>query len=398
MATQSFAVPVVSFRHLDTPTTAGGHRDYYAVVKASDLPDLSNWRKINVRDPKLRGIVPDKIRGGLENNPDIFVFMNRGLVISAADVRFDNKKNVVVITLTDPNLHGLLDGGHSYNIIQEGTSEGDTVHVKVEILTGFSRDEITDVVDARNTSNQVKDESLMNLQGEFAELKKALSTQPYFKDIAWKEYETDEESNPKPIDIRDIISVLMCFDRTNFSDSAHPINAYRSKAAALDHFKNHKSDFKKLYPLADELLRLHDEIALALPELYNKSRKNAGLSGGKFGNLTGVVVYKGKRKAKLAFTGKESEYGVPAGFVYPILGAFRAILVGENGKFMWPEKADPVVMLNNGLGLKLAQVLGNNALEVQNPSKTGKSPNLWQNLYTEARALSLELQLSQLRK
>lgn len=397
MSTQSFAVPVVSFRHVETPVSAGGHRDYYAIVKASDLPNFSEWRKINVRDPRLRGIVPDKIRGGLENNPDLFVFMNRGLVVSAADVRYDNKKNVAVITLNDPNLHGLLDGGHSYNIIQEGASEADTtVHVKVEILTGFSRDEITDVVDARNTSNQVKDESLMNLQGEFSDLKKALSAQPYFNDIAWKEFETDDEGNPKPIDIREIISVLMCFDRTNFTDSVHPINAYRSKAAALTHFKDHKGDFKKLYPLADQFLRLHDEIALALPELYNKSRKNAGLSGGKFGNLTGV--YKGKRKAKLAYTGKETEYGVPAGFIYPILGAFRALLVEKDGKFTWPGNVDPVAMLNNGLGLSLAQVLGNNALEVQNPSKTGKSLNLWQNLYTEARALSLELQLSQLRK
>ena len=48
--------------------------------------------------------------------------------------------------------------------------------------------------------------------------------------------------------------------------------------------------------------------------------------GGKFGKLTGVTTYNGKRKAQLMFTGKESKYGVPAGFVYPVLGAFRALL------------------------------------------------------------------------
>jgi len=32
------------------------------VVDVRDLPDLSEWRKINVRDPKMTGAVPNRIR------------------------------------------------------------------------------------------------------------------------------------------------------------------------------------------------------------------------------------------------------------------------------------------------------------------------------------------------
>src|SRR5262249_8799985 len=120
-------------------------------------------------------------------------------------------------------------------------------------------------------------------------------------------------------------------------------------------------------------------------------RKSDGdVSGGKFGRLTGVTVYKGTTTAKLYFSQDTSSYGVPAGFIYPILGAFRSLLVEKNGRYTWATGIDPVKLLNNGLGVQLATVLGNFALEAQNPSKTGKSPNVWQSCYDRARLYYLE--------
>jgi hypothetical protein len=171
---ENFSFPAVSFRHLETPFQKQ-YRDYYAVVDCRDLPDLRNWRQINVRDPKLRGAVPSAIREGFRDQPDVFVFMNRGLVIAAENVVYDNKTGKITLTLTKPLLHGVLDGGHSYDIIRMESQGLDAPrYVKVEFLTGFSGDDITNVVDARNTSNQVKDESLMNLAGKFNDLKDAL--------------------------------------------------------------------------------------------------------------------------------------------------------------------------------------------------------------------------------
>ena len=167
--------PVVSFRHVETPFQKQGYRDYVAVVDIHDLPDLVGWRKINVRDPKLSGAVPKAIRESVRDNPELFLFLNRGIVLSVESASFNNQNSRVTLTLSNPNLHGLLDGGHTYNILlEERESLDEPQYVKVELLEGFKQEEIPTLVDARNTSNQVRDQSLMNLQGEFERLKKAI--------------------------------------------------------------------------------------------------------------------------------------------------------------------------------------------------------------------------------
>src|SRR2546427_813464 len=164
MKSESFTIPVVSFRHLDTPFTKTGYKDYFAIVRVKDLPDLGAWRRINVRDPKLTGSVPKKISNGYKDYPELFVFMNRGIVLAAHSVSFDNKTNEMTIKMTNPAAHGLLDGGHTYNIVRGENDLDFEQYVKIEILEGFDDEDIPNLVDARNTSNQVKDESLMNLR------------------------------------------------------------------------------------------------------------------------------------------------------------------------------------------------------------------------------------------
>ncbi|MEX2164408.1 MAG: AIPR family protein [Sulfuricaulis sp.] len=388
----SFSFPAISFRHLETPFNKQGYRDYFAIVDIKDLPDLSDWRKINVRDPKLTGAVPEAIRQSLHDNPDMFLFMNRGIVLSVESVSFDNKKSAVTVGLRDRNLHGLLDGGHTYKIlVHEREGLDYPQYVRVELLEGFKQDDITNVVDARNTSNQVRDESLMNLAGEFEKLQKALKGAPYHDLIAYKEYEENPNGTPKPIDVRDVIAILTAFDREHFSSENHPINAYRSKAACLQHFKVNMKSYEKIYPLARDILELYDYIHLRLPDLYNTVRGKGGdVAGGKFGRLTGVTTYKGKRKAELLFIGKESSYGVPSGFVYPMLGAFRAILEEKGGRYIWGKNLDPVKLLEGQLGQKLADTIGNFALDAKNPSKTGKSPLVWQACYQAAEVTYLK--------
>lgn len=389
---KSISFPVVSFRNVETPFTKKGLKDYYCVVNTKDLPDLSSWRQINVRDPKLTGAVPRAIREGM-NNPDLFLFMNRGLVLAVDSIRYDNQTGKATISLSDPKLHGLLDGGHSYNIIVEETPNLQfDQFVKIEILEGFESDDIAHVVDARNTSNQVRDESLMNLSGDFEPLKKALSSTSYFHKIAFKEFEIDDVTgDPKPIDVREIIAILTAFDADHFNDKVHPINTYRSKAACLKHFKEHIKSYKKIYPLAKEILALHDHIQAELPGLYNEVRgQNGDVSGGKFGKLTGVGVYDGNRHSELHFINAKSKYAVPAGFVYPILGAFRALLEEKDGRYYWGKELNPLKLIKGELGKKLADTIGNFALEAQNPSKTGKSPLVWQACYQSAELMYLK--------
>lgn len=390
-APSRFKFPVSSFRHLETPFKKQGYRDYFAVLELKDLPDLSGWRKINVRDPKLTGAVPNAIREGVKEQPEMFLFMNRGIVLAVDSVSFDSTTSILTITMRDPDLHGLLDGGHTYNILlEERESLEEPQYVKLEILEGFNPDEIANLVDARNTSNQVRDQSLMNLREEFEKLKKAISGRPYENLIAFKEHEVDKDGNAKPIDVREVIAILTAFDKDHFDDKVHPINAYRSKAACLQHFQANKKSYEKIYPLANDILELYDHIQLNLPDLYNKVRGEHGdVVGGKFGKLTGVTTYKGKRKAQLLFIGKESNYGVPAGFVYPMLGAFRALLEEKSGRYVWGKGFEPLKLLKGKLGETLAETIGNFALDARNPSKTGKQPLVWRSCYQAGQVVYL---------
>ena len=72
------------------------------MVNVSDLPDLSEWRRINVRDPKLTGSVPNRIRASISDYPDLFAFMNRGIVLSVESVQFDNKTGKLTIVYVIP--------------------------------------------------------------------------------------------------------------------------------------------------------------------------------------------------------------------------------------------------------------------------------------------------------
>ena len=127
---------------------------------------------------------------------------------------------------------------------------------------------------------------------------------------------------------------------------------------------------------------MYDLIQLHLPDLYNTARAKRGdVSGGKFGHLTGVTKHKGSRKANLLFLDRESDYTVPTGFIYPMLGAFRALLEEKRGRYVWGKGIDPEVLLLGELGETLAETIGIFARDERNPSKTGKSPLVWQSCY-----------------
>lgn len=72
------------------------------------------------------------------------------------------------------------------------------------------------------------------------------------------------------------------------------------------------------------------------------------------------------------------EVSSPNGFIYPILGAFRALVEEKNGEYAWK---NPFVLLEKtGADLvestvSMSRSLGNN------PQSVGKDVNIWKTLY-----------------
>jgi hypothetical protein len=384
MATTTLSVPVFSLRRIETPyERQHGYKNYLAVVDARNLPDLNEWREINVRDAKVRGRVPSAIRESFTANKDQFLFMNRGLVVAAQKVEFREmgSRKVMDLIMKDPAIHGLLDGGHTYRVVTETVKnlgeDEDPRFVRVEVITGFGREEINEVVEGRNTSNQVKDESLANLNEAFDPIKDILKKEKYFDLIAWKEYEEQEDGKPKPIDIRDIISYLVAFDNSSFSSTTQPIIAYADKRACLRHFLRNAPHFERLYHLLPDILKVWDQIHSNWQDWYNEGREEEAGIRGRFGKLTAVTV---DSDSKLYFAGGKANYRMPEAYKYPILGALRAAVSSSAKRNPATWRTNPFDLMKE-TGQQLTNIVGNSVRATNNPNKVGKDAGTWSSCY-----------------
>jgi hypothetical protein len=383
MSSTLIKFPAISFRRIVGPNDDVRGRMYIAILNVKDIPvDLNDWRKLNPRDPKTSSGVAMKIKATLEDNPEAFFLKNRGITLMVEKVDFDNQRNEVSIEMTDPNINGLLDGGHTFKVIRnylEGLSKEEiqelNAFVRIEILEGINDiEEAVGIVESRNTSTQVKEQSIEELKKNYEEIKNVLRGQPYAESIAYKEFELLDDGSKKNIDIKDILSYLVCFDVESFTGEKHPIKAYSTKASVVQHFRDNQDRMLKFIPLLPSILELRDFIYMELPEAYNHS-------GGKFGGLTGVIELSSKarmHKEKLPFTGKESNYRIPSSFIYPMLASFRNLVEVKEDKCIW--KANPVKIfreLKNDLAIRL----GEQAKELRNPNKLGKDSATWGRCY-----------------
>ena len=382
-----FTLSAHSFRTLPTPLeTSHGIRTYQCIVPVDSIPDqFSEWLAVNAREASLAGKVPKAIRSTLDEEPENFVAFNRGLTVLAKSVNYDNQSHRISLALDDKVNHGILDGGHTLAVIldrrdnqaEEPGEEDDTAYCRLEVMTGVPADMIRDLVEARNTSRQVATKSLMNLAGRFQELQKAIG--PSITDVvSWRENQDGE------VDVREVVALLTAFDGTHYDDTHHPIVAYTGKEACLTHFETNPVCYEKLYPVAKDILRLWDEIQAVVPDQYNKEE------GGRFGGLKACDPLKKARR--LPIIGGQSVYPFPSGYLYPIVAAFRSMLVESNGVYGWGKSIDPCRVVRDGLANRIfSGPVVNSIKSYRNPNRTGKDANVWGLAYQMAENYFLRL-------
>ena len=99
------------------------------------------------------------IKDSLFANDGQFHPKNRGIILSAKRVRYDNRLQEVTIEFEDESCHGNIDGGHTYKIILENKDKVLDQYVQFEVMTGVEA-MIADVAEARNTSVAVDAKSM----------------------------------------------------------------------------------------------------------------------------------------------------------------------------------------------------------------------------------------------
>ena len=198
------------------------------LVNVNDLPDNINL-KTNPRVQNMNTKTVQKIKEGLMTDNQAFHLLNRGIVLSAGTVKHDTVNGNLIVNFDDFEVHGNIDGGHTYKVILENRSKmNHEQFVKIEILTGIE-DIFEDVAAARNTSVQVKDSAIAELKKKFEFIKDSISSEPYANNIAYKDNED------KDIDIKEIISILTMFN----------IESYPGRDSMPTKSFNHTQNFGK---------------------------------------------------------------------------------------------------------------------------------------------------------
>lgn len=245
--------------------------------------------------------------------------------------------------------------------------------VKFEVITKAPSDWIAEMAGGLNTSVQVQPMSLDNLAGDFDWLKKIVEKQPYKDEIAWRENEDKE------FDARDLVSLLTCFNVDlfpNVSDT-QPVVAYEKKSAALRLFEDedNKESYKRLAPIVNDILILHDIIRADARSHWNEE-------GGSFGKL--AFVEHRSKKFYLPFTQEMVEYRLMSGALYPILAAFRWMVQPSKrtGNLQWRGGFKAVKNLWQDSAVELLKMTKTASDELgRNPNAVGKSRNHWANLF-----------------
>ena len=354
-------------------------RRYYAVVPVCAIPsEWANWLEVNAREATEKGKVPHAIRETLSERPEWFSAFNRGLTVVAKWVEYDNSTREITLRFDDQDFHGVLDGGHTLKAILDSREDLDGAlqegHCNVEIFTGLAEEDIPSVVEARNTSKQVASKSLTHLQGRFSDLQDALGDELVDR-ISWFENDDGE------MDVRELIGILTALDPGH--GTTPPVVAYSGKEQCLKQFRQRPEDYKMLYGIAIDALKMWDSIQFYLPSQYNQKGPEPGTSG-KFGRLTGVTH--SPRKPKwLPFIGKSTEYSTPTGYIYPVLSAFRAMLVEENGLWTWGKGINPIQLIKDGVAADIfIRSVRESINTYRNANRTGKDIQAWNTAYLVA--------------
>lgn len=359
---------------------------YYLLVNMRDLPhDIP--LDVNPRVPKMGTNVAKRLVQAVTEPETDFYINNRGIVISAKSLSLNSSDAEVTIDLGDQDndddryAYGILDGGHTYTAIIENINEIPAEidkFVRVEVITNVTN--ITRLSDARNTSVQVSDIALFNLEESFEDVREAVKNEVYADKIAYK----DNES--KSINIAELLRLMYAFDIEKYTDdSTAPIQSYSGKAQVFKRYKEaYNTDFyKSLTKQIPILVKLYDIIERELSNKYNEYKKNLGTTSPKFGLVKGVTSLE---KAKhTTFLRKEMHYDISSGYIYPIFGAFRALLRfdEENKKVFW--LFDPITIWDE-IGTSLAQ---NTFESSNNPQLAGKDKQLWLSNYRIVETQSL---------
>jgi len=387
-------------RHLEEgePESQTQIKSHYLFIPLKSLP-LTIPTTPNPRQPNLLAKPCKQMMKTLEEEPERFTDYNRGLLLIADKVHFvhengDAKKIIVDFGVDEEGIPkgGLVDGGHTYAVLKEkiGDESLAELPIFVTIIEGVT-DFASPLARARNTSVQVKENSMANLEEQFEPIKQALGD--YNNKVIY--YENENLANDgAAFPIEELVGLMTALNTDIYGKDSQPTIVYTGVSTCLNKWMNKKnrSSYEKLYPLLPSIVELYEYLYTR----FEDYAKEAGMSH--VGKINGVEKTRGrgsKRKAvqiTLPFTGEVVGYRLSKGFSMPVFAALRFLLIEKEGKMEWA--TEPKKFLDDHAGKLFQKIFEAHQKEYgSNPNKTGKSTVLWQNIANAVIISSLEERL-----
>jgi hypothetical protein len=352
------------------------------------------------RRPKEKGEVPKRILSSLQTLDGRFHLLNRGITISCERAEYDNKTGVLEIMIPDADgLYGIIDGGHTYNSILNGTADEALLwdddakpqHVHLEILEGIE-EHLADIAEARNFSVALKKTTLAHYRHKFDWLTQALGSDESERIIRLS------ENDPQPVSILDVVQVIGAANPTLFPDEQPAHEAYRNAGKILGYLIDDADpyNFKAMSVVARDLLRLYDYIRYKFQEMHNAPDPSG--KRGKFGRTKEAKESQPKRGARAKATyywlnpakPVVGELVIDKGLAIPLISGFRALLrKRDDGKYVWLVD-DPFDFFDK-YGARLVRSVMNASDESGLPVwSVGRDPQVYRQLTSEVRRWYLE--------
>lgn len=371
----------------------------HAYVPIRNFPNGQVSDDVNPRShDKLPSRLAETIEDSLKEAPEYFHLLNRGILVLADRVNYNEATETLTFTVVDATQNGMADGATTDRVlarIKSETPEFDKLKlenipeylqdsaVHVEIIAGDIDGMLVELAAARNTSVQVKEFALENLGGGFDWLKQAIDASEFKGRIRFR------ENDPEPVDVRGVLGLLTLFHPKWSQDKREPIIAYSSKGEVLENYRSDewKPGYRALEPIAVDILRLYDHIQVNFQKAYEDYKLGIG-SKSRLA-LRKEVQFKDKGLYILPLSQQKTQFRVPDGWVYPILGAFR-MLVKYNGTVSW--HLNPYEFFDQIGPSLVADVVEQSEAMGGNAAAAGKSRPLWNSLRKSVEMRRLNIQ------
>lgn len=363
-------IPDPNFKNLH------GMETFTFLMRCKDLPSgIGN-------DPNAREANPAKLtykkvaESLLELDGDdegTFHLKNKGITIVADSVQQTNSNDEHTITITSGE-HGIVDGGHTYTIIQENKDDvPDNQFVRVDVRVGTPSAWIPMISGGLNTAVQVQSMSLENLKRKFSWMENALG--PKKSLVAWSENDPG-----KFLDARDLVSVLCMLNAYLYPNDSpdHPIIAYVSKEKALEKYTKAPKAFEGMSDILPEALILLDTISSSSQKLWNAN------GGSKAGSMK-IIEGKKRGEYEFPFLNSKNQYRLAKPALYPIFASFRWFVKVEPNtqKMSWAIDFEKILDFWQSDGREMIEITHSTCKDLSYVlNALGKNSGLWRTLHS----------------